>query len=117
VGLLFEPGDESAGPLQCQVEIVDAEEQEQPVARWRLVRAYQGGMLVRAPLVETEQDGSIRIQDLAKVVMGRRGLGLAEERLIPFEAARNVLYADDRPCTFHCTSFAGLKKEKEKTRM
>ncbi len=36
-------------------------------------------MLVRAPLVEAEQDGSIRIQDLTKVVMARRRLGLAEE--------------------------------------
>ena len=53
---------------------------------------------MRAPLVEAEQHGSIRIQDLTKVVMARRRLGLAEERLVPFEAARNVTYADDRPC-------------------
>ena len=46
-----------------------------------VVRTHQGGMLVRAPLVEAEQDGSIRIQDLTKVVMARRRLGLAEERL------------------------------------
>ena len=101
MGLLFEPGDESADPLQCHVEIVDAEEQEQPVARWRLVPAHQGWMLVRAPLVEAEQDGSIRIQDLTKVVMTRRRLGLTKERLVPFEAARNVAYPDDRPCAFH----------------
>jgi len=31
-------------------------------------------MLVRAPLVEAEQDDSIRIQDLTKVVMARRRL-------------------------------------------
>src|SRR5262245_4464776 len=61
-------------------------------------------MLVRTPLVEAEQDGSIRIHDLTKVVVGRRRLGLAEERLVPFEAGRNVPYADDRPCTFHCIS-------------
>ena len=42
---------------------------------------------MRAPLVEAEQHGSIRIQDLTKVVMARRRLGLAEERLVPFEAA------------------------------
>ena len=101
VGLLLEPGDESAGPLQGHVEIVDAEEQEQPVARCRLAWAHQGWMLVRAPLVEAEQDASIRIQDLTKVVMARRRLGLAKERLVPFEAARNVAYADDRPCAFH----------------
>jgi hypothetical protein len=63
---------------------------------------------VRAPLVEAEQDGSIRIQDLTKVVMARRRLGLAEERLIPLEAAGNIPYADDRPCAFHCISAVGL---------
>jgi len=35
-------------------------------------------MLVRAPLVEAEQDRAIRIQDLTKVVMTRRRLGLAK---------------------------------------
>jgi len=91
VGFFFELVDESACPLQGHVEIVDAEEQEKPVARWRLVRAHQGGMLVRAPLVEAKQDGSIRIQDLTKVVMTRRRLRLAEERLVPFEAAETFL--------------------------
>jgi hypothetical protein len=56
---------------------------------------------VRAPPVEAEQHGSIRIQDLTKVVMGRRRLGLTEERLVPFEAAGYVAYADNRPCAFH----------------
>jgi len=41
MGPLFELADESACPLQCQVEIVDAEEQEEAVARRRLVRAHQ----------------------------------------------------------------------------
>jgi hypothetical protein len=112
VGLLFEPGDESACSLQCHVEIVDAEEQEEAVARRRLVRAHQGGMLVRAPLVEAEQDGSIRIQDLTKVVMARRRLGLAEERLVPFEATGNVADADDRPRAFHRVPFSGLTRHK-----
>ena len=65
---------------------------------------------MRAPLVEAEQDGSIRIQDLTKVVMARRRLGLAEERLVPFEAAGNVAYADDRPCAFHRISAVGLTR-------
>ena len=68
-------------------------------------------MLVRAPPVEAKQDGSIRIQDLTKVVMARRRLGLAEERLVPFEAAGNVAYADDRPCAFHCISAVGLTRK------
>ena len=54
-----------------------------------------------APLVEAKQNGSIGIQELAKVVMARRRLGLAKERLVPLEAAGNVAHADDRPCAFH----------------
>jgi hypothetical protein len=65
-------------------------------------------MLVRAPLVEAEQDGSIRIQDLTKVVMLRRRLGLAEERLVLFQATGDVADADDRPRTFHRASTVGL---------
>src|SRR4051794_35399229 len=68
VRLFLEPGGERARPLQCQLEIVDAEEQEQPVAGRRLVRAPQRRMLVRAPLVEAEQDGSIPVHDLPEVV-------------------------------------------------
>ena len=70
-------------------------------------------MLVRAPLVEAEQDGSIRIQDLTKIVMARSRLGLAEERLIPFEAAGHVPYADDRPCAFHRVSAVGLTRTEQ----
>ena len=57
---------------------------------------------MRAPLVETQQDGSIRIADLTKVVMARSRFGLPKERLVPFEADRNVSDADDRPCALHC---------------
>src|SRR5688572_17463549 len=34
--------------------------------------------------------------------------GLAEERLVPFETARHIAYADDRPGPFHCTCSVGL---------
>jgi hypothetical protein len=63
---------------------------------------------VRAPLVEAEQHGSIRIQNLTKVVMGGNRSWLTEQRLVPFEAAGNVTYADDRPCAFHRISADGL---------
>src|SRR3984893_3668037 len=108
VRLLFEPGDERVRPFQCHIEIVDAEEQEEPVARCRIVRARQRRMLVRAPLVQTEQDSSVRIEDLTKVVMAGSCLGLAEERLVPFEASRHIAYADDRPGAFHDISPVGL---------
>ena len=58
-------------------------------------------MPVRPPLMEAEQHGSIRVEDLTKVVMARGALGLVKERLVPFEATRNVAYANDRPCAFH----------------
>src|SRR5205807_10522780 len=96
---------------QCHIEIVDAEEQEEPVTRCRGVRARQRRMLVRAPLVEAEQDSSIRIDDLTKVVMAGSCLGLAEERLVPFEATRHIAYADDRPGAFHDISPVGLTVE------
>jgi hypothetical protein len=62
-------------------------------------------MLVRAPLVEAQQDSSIRIEDLTKVGMARLALGLAEERLVPFEATGDVA---DRPRAFHRISLVVL---------
>src|SRR5262249_9469269 len=50
---------------------------------------------------DAEQDGSIRIDELAEVVMGRAGLGLAEELLVPLEAGVDVAHADDGPGAFH----------------
>jgi hypothetical protein len=69
MGLLFEPRNEPAGPLQCQIEIIDAKEQEEPVSWCRPVRTHQRGVLVDAPLVETEQDRSVRIEELAKLLV------------------------------------------------
>ena len=45
---------------------------------------------MRAPLVEAEQDGSIRIHYLTKVIIVWRCCGLVEERLVPFEAERRL---------------------------
>ena len=66
---------------------------------------------MRAPLVEAKQDGSIRIHYLTKVVMARSCLGLAKERLVPFETAGNIPHTDDRPCAFHRISAVGLNVE------
>jgi hypothetical protein len=59
VWLLFEPADERACPLKCHVEIIDTEEQQEPVAGCPVIGAHQGGMLVGAPFVEAEQDSPI----------------------------------------------------------
>jgi len=53
------------------------------------------------PLVEAEQDSSIRIDDLPKVVMGGERLRLTEQSLVPFEAVLHIAYSDDRPRALH----------------
>jgi hypothetical protein len=59
VRLLFEPPDESARPLERQIEIIDTKTQEQAIARCPVIGTHQWGMLFGAPLVEAEQDRSI----------------------------------------------------------
>src|ERR1700728_3005166 len=59
-------------------------------------------MLVRTPLVETQQHGSVRVADLSPVAMSRSRFGLSKERLVPFETERNVSDADDCPYALHC---------------
>src|SRR4030095_1808019 len=101
VRLLFKFVDQRARSLQRHVIVIDAEEQEEPVARRRFGRAHQGRVIMLAPSVKAEQGGPIRVQDLTKVIMTRRRLGLAEERLVPFEASWNIAHPDDRPDPFH----------------
>ena len=68
----------SARPWQSHVKVVDPEEQEEAVARLGVAGTRQRGMLVGSPLVETEQDRSIRVDDLPKVVVGRGRLRQAK---------------------------------------
>ena len=44
-------------------------------------------MIVGAPLVEAEQHSPIGVEDLPEVVVGGKGGGLAEQRLIPCDRA------------------------------
>jgi hypothetical protein len=69
VGLYFEPSAESACSLQRHVEIIDTEEQEEAVARLPVIGTHQRGMLMGTPLVKTEQDRSVRVEELTEVVM------------------------------------------------
>ena len=77
--LLCEPSPERASSFQREFEVVHTKEQEESVARCCVIRTHQGGMLVSAPLVETEQDSSVRVNELTKVCVGWRRLRLAEE--------------------------------------
>ena len=101
MGLLLQPSDESAGPWQRHVEIIDTEKQEEAVARLRVIGAYQGGMLMVTPLVKAEQDRSIRVEDLPEVVMGGSRQRQAKQRLVSLEAARHIPNANDRPRASH----------------
>jgi hypothetical protein len=69
--LFFQPADERTRPLQSYVKVIDPKEQEEAVARLGIVGTCQRGMLVGTPLVETEQDRSIRVDDLPEIVVGR----------------------------------------------
>src|SRR5262249_28371102 len=105
VWLFFQPADESARPWQSYIEVVDPEEQEQAVARLGGGGACQRWMPVGAPLVETEQYRSIRVEDLPEVVVGRSRFRLAKQRLVPFEALRHVSHTNDRPRALHRSLF------------
>src|SRR6266480_7112948 len=76
--LFFQPADERPRPWQGYVKVVDPEEQEEAVARLGVMGTCQRGMLVGTPLVETEQDRSIRVDDLPEVVVGRSRLRQAK---------------------------------------
>src|SRR5271169_2487322 len=106
VRLFVEVRDKCVRPPQSHLVVVDAEEQEEAVAGLRVIGARQGGMLMGAPLVKAEQHGSIGVEDLTEVVMGRSRLRQAKQRLVPLEAPRHVAHPDDRPRAFHVTSGA-----------
>ena len=108
---LLESPNHGTRSFQRYIEIVDAKESQQTIARWRNLRAHQGWMLMRAPLVETEQNGSICIQDLTPALMDETHLPLAKERLVPFEAPRNVPDADDCQRAFHGISAVIMRLE------
>ena len=76
--LFFQPADERARPWQSYVKVVDAEEQEETVSRLGVGGACQRRMFVGAPLVETEQYRSIRVEGLPEVVVGRGRLRQAK---------------------------------------
>src|SRR3981189_2085735 len=95
--LFFQPADKRPRPWQGYVKVVDPEEQEEAVARLGVMGTCQRGMLVGTPLVETEQDRSIRVDDLPEVAVGRSRLRQAKQRPVPLEALGHLLHPHDRP--------------------
>ncbi len=79
---LFEARDESACSGHGHLEVVDAKEQKEAVPRQGRIRGHQRRMIVCTPLMQTEQDRSVRIHNLTEVVVTWRRLGLTEKRLI-----------------------------------
>jgi hypothetical protein len=51
--------------------------------------------------MKTQQNRSIRIENLTEVVMRGRGLRQAKERLVPLEAKRYIRNPNDGPCPPH----------------
>src|SRR5262245_19445634 len=90
MGLFFESWRERASSRQGVGEICHTEEQNQPIARLSVIGAGQWRMLMGSPLVEAQQDGSIRVDDLAKIIVRGARFRLTEQRLIPLEAASHV---------------------------
>src|SRR5262249_33683680 len=76
--LFLELIDERARRWQSCVKVVDPEEQEEAVPWLGVVGTCQRGMRVCTPRVETEQDRSIRVDDLPEVVVGRSRLRQAK---------------------------------------
>jgi len=69
VGLFIESINESACPLQRHVEIIDTEKQQEAIARLRVIGTTQRRVLIGTPLVQTEQNRSIRVENLTPVIM------------------------------------------------
>jgi hypothetical protein len=65
------------------------------------------------PLVEAEQNSSIRVKDLSEVMMCGRCSQLTEQRLIPFETSRYIAYSNDGPYALHRV-FSCETRHKEK---
>jgi hypothetical protein len=58
-------------------------------------------MIVGTPLVETQQDGSIRVEDLPEVIVAGSRRRQAKERLVPLETGGHIGDANDRPYALH----------------
>jgi hypothetical protein len=78
VRLLFEASDERACPSKYDIEVIDAKEQQEAISGRPATGAHQGWMIVGAPLMKTQQDRTIGIEDLPKVVMGGKRSRLIE---------------------------------------
>ena len=76
--LFFQTANERARPCQRYVKVIYPEEQQEAVARLGVMGTCQRGMLVGTPLVKTEQDRSIRVDDLPEVVVGKSRLRQAK---------------------------------------
>ena len=99
--LLFETRHECSCTLKRLAVVIDAEKQQQTVARCSIGGGHQRRMAVGGPLVQAEQHSAVRVDDLPEVTIRRSGRSLVEQRLVPREAGRYVSDTDDRPRAFH----------------
>jgi len=84
--LFFQQAREGARPWQSRIEVVDPEEQEEAIARFGDAGTCQRGVRMDTPLVKTEQDRSIGVEDLPEIAMSRRRFRQPKKQLVPPEA-------------------------------
>ena len=94
LGFFSKAADKISCARKRLIEVVDAEEEQQAISGHRPLWTRERGVVVRASFVQAQQDRSVH---LPKLGVGRRCPGLAEQRLVPVAAARNVSYDNDCP--------------------
>jgi len=67
VRLFLEANDQSTRPLHGHRKVIHAEEQKEPVAGRTAVGAHERGVVLYPPLMETDQNGSVRVEYLAEI--------------------------------------------------
>src|ERR1041385_3986738 len=72
-------------------------------------------MFVGAPLVKTEQDRSVRVDDLPKVIMSGSRPGQPKQPLIPFETPKHIANPNYRPDAFHASPRAAERSRTRKS--
>ncbi len=86
---------------QCRVKIIYQEEQEQAVARLSMSTTGQCRVLVGSPRVKAKENSPVCVLNLPEVVVVRFRLVEAKQCLIPLEAHRHIVNADDCPKSLH----------------
>ena len=109
--LFCEWGGESIRTSQRGVEVVDAKEQKQSVARSAVLRARQRRVTVISPMMEAEKDSAILSQDLIESRIPGVTVSRVQQDPIPPRTPLHIRNPDNWPCSFHSDAL-GLTRPK-----